>query len=181
MRSVVLALALATATACSTTSVNTDYSPTADFKSFRTYTWVTTDPQPGVNPLLFGRIKDTIDREMAAKSYTLSDNPDFAVAITLGARDEIRQDYVAPAYGAYGGFYPGYGLRPYSSAWAYSYSPTQISQVTKGTLAIDVYDAASKEPVWHGTGTKTIDRDNIKQENVDQVIAEVLAKFPPQP
>jgi len=54
-----------------------------------------------------------------------------------------------------------------------------VRNVTDGTLVIDIYDAKTKQPVWHGTATKQVGSKTVSQEELDQAVAAVLANFPP--
>ena len=53
---------------------------------------------------------------------------------------------------------------------------------TQGALAIDVFDAGERQPVWHGVAGKTIsdeDREDMTAV-INAVVASILADFPPK-
>ena len=54
-----------------------------------------------------------------------------------------------------------------------------MRNITDGTLTIDIYDAASKAPVWHGTATQEVTSTTLSAEKVTAVVTAVLANFPP--
>lgn len=170
------AMAIAAAlvlSACQTTPrVTTDYDPSANFSAYRTFEWANEAAPQGVNPLLFERVKASVERGLAAKSFTRSETPDFAVGITLGARDRVETTNWGPYY------YPGYG-RPFRYGWAYPYSNVDVRTVTDGTLTIDIFDVRTKKPVWHGRATKEITTSQIDQALIDQAVDAALANFPP--
>lgn len=177
----VVRLALAAAallvTGCATTAdVKTDFDPAADFSRYRSYSWVSTQVPQGMNPLTFQRVKESIDRSLQARSYTQSANPDFAIAFTLGARDRVE----VTDWGPYGAYYPGWG-RGYRFGWAPVYNQVDVRNVTDGTLAVDIYDAGTKRPVWHGVATQEVGSGPVKQEVLDAAVDALLAKFPPAP
>lgn len=170
----VLAVALA-ATACTTTpQVRTDFDPAANFSGYRTYSWIYTAPPQGMNPLMYDRVRASIDRSLAARSFVPSPNGQFAIAFTLGARDRVEVNDL----GAYGPYYPVYG-RGYRYGWAPTYNTVTINNVTDGSLAIDIYDAASRRPVWHGVATQEIVPGRVSQQTIDTAVDAVLARFPP--
>lgn len=52
-----------------------------------------------------------------------------------------------------------------------------------GTLVLDMYDPSSKQLVWTGRATKTIDPSNSqekKQKNLDKAMQKLLKNFPPK-
>lgn len=172
----VLAIASALAlTACATTpKVTTDYDPSATFSSYRTFEWANQSAPSGGNPLIFERVKGSVERALAAKSFTQSDTPDFAVGITIGARDRVETTNWGPYY------YPGYG-RAFGYGWAHPYSAVDVRTVTDGTVSIDIFDARTRKPVWHGRATKEITGTTVDQALIDQVVSAALASFPPTP
>lgn len=148
-------------------TVRTDSDPTADFSKFRSYSWVYTAPPTGMNPLLFQRIKDSIDRQLQTR-FTPADPGDFAVAFTVGRRDSVQ----VTDFGPYAPFYRGWG-------WAGARN-VDVRNVTDGTLIIDIYDTATKRAVWHGIATQQINPNREpSQQQIDTAIAEVLSRFPP--
>jgi len=57
------------------------------------------------------------------------------------------------------------------------------STIAIGTLAVDMYDPATKQLVWTGRATKTLDPNNSqekKQKNLNNAMKKLLAKFPPK-
>jgi hypothetical protein len=106
----------------------------------------------------------------AAKGFTKtdSDKADLLVAYQV-AVDQQKQ------WNAYG---MGGGIRWGGMATATS------STINVGTLVLDMYDPATKELVWKGSATKTLDpsKDQEKnQKNLDKAMQELLKDFPPKP
>ena len=173
MRKALAAFTALALTACETTPrVTTDFDPSADFSGYRTFEWASSTPPQGVNPLVFERVKSSVERNLAAKSFTPSSSSDFAVGITIGARDRVE----ATNWGPY--MYPGYG-RAFRYGWAYPYSQVDIRTVTEGSVSIDIFDARTKKPVWHGQAVKQITPSKVDQALIDQAVDAALANFPP--
>lgn len=171
-----LIVATALAAGCATgPRVTTDADPAANFSGYRTYSWVVSSPPQGMNPIMYERIKASIDRSLAARAFTQGEPADFAIAFTVGARDRVE----VTDYGPYATYYPGWG-RGYRYGWAPVYNNVDVRNVTDGTLAIDIYDAGTRRPVWHGVATKEIRPERIEQADIDEAIDAVLDRFPPQ-
>lgn len=165
------------ATGCaSTPEIRSDHDPSFDFTSLRTYSWVYSQPPSGMNPLVYQRVHDSIDRSLAARGFTQASPGDFAVAFTLGRRDRVQ----VTDFGPYGPFYPGWGVG-FRRGWAWQYNQVDIRNVTDGSLAIDIFDVASRRPIWHGTATQEIRPGSVDQQLIDTAVDGVLARFPPQP
>jgi hypothetical protein len=56
-----------------------------------------------------------------------------------------------------------------------------VRQYREGTLSIDVFDAHSHRPVWHGWAKKELTRNDMEHsaEAIRKAVDSVLAKFPP--
>jgi hypothetical protein len=46
---------------------------------------------------------------------------------------------------------------------------------------IDIYDARTRRPIWHGVGSDREYRDKVDYAKLDRAIVAALARFPPQP
>lgn len=162
--------------ACETTpTIRSDFDPSVNFANYRTYSWVYAGAPQGINPLLYERVRTSIDRSLASRGYTQANPGQFAVAFTLGRRDRVEVN----DYGPYGGFYPGWG-RAYRWGWAPIYNQVDVRNVTDGTLAIDFYDTGTKRPIWHGSATQEVAPGSVNQTLIDRAVDEVLARFPPR-
>jgi hypothetical protein len=165
---------------CASIRAGSDYDSAADFSKFRTYAWVAESPliraesgRVEVSALNVRRIREAIERELAAKRFELVPAPDaadFGVSFTVGARDMITVDDYPPYYR--GDWHWGY---PY-------YSSVDIAMYTEGMLAIDVFDNETREPVWHGWARKTILQSDIRnpEATIEAAVAAILEGFPPQ-
>jgi hypothetical protein len=181
MRAFPLVAAALLVSACQTAGVRTDFDPAANFTAYRTYNWVPSDVPRGMNPLMFRRVKDSIDRSLAARGYVQANPGDFAISFTIDERDRIRADdygYGWP-YGGYGGY--GWGGYGWGGWGGWGYPGVDIYTVTQRSIVIDVYDARTRAPAWHGVVRRDSYSDRVDYARLDRAVAAVLAQFPPQP
>jgi len=170
-------LALAGCTSGPSIYVNTD--PSASFSTYRTYNFMEplgTD-RPGYSSVLSEFLRIAAARELEARGYRKSDNPDLLINFNVQTQEKV-QSSTTPTGPAYGGYY-GY-RRGYYGVWG-GYETT-VTQYTEGTLTVDVVDAARKQLAWDGTAVGRVretDRQNL-QPAVDAVVAQIFAKFPYQ-
>jgi hypothetical protein len=175
-----IAFCAVTMSSCATIRADSDYDGAADFSKFHRYAWVAESPliraesgRVDLSALNVRRIREAIERELAAKSFELVATPesaDFGVSFTVGARDMITVDDYPPYYR--GDWHWGH---PY-------YSSVDIAMYTEGMLAIDVFDNETREPVWHGWARKTILQSDIRnpEATIEAAVTAILDGFPPQ-
>jgi Domain of unknown function (DUF4136) len=166
--------------ACSTLRVGSDHDPGANFSTYKTFTLMQR-PHTGVNnPLVPVRVSDAIKADLLGKGYVLATEPataDFTVDFTLGVQERTDVDAYPEPYAARGW---GWGTRGW---WGGPYWGTAVDvrQYREGTLSVDIFDAHSHRPVWHGWAKKELTRSDIDNstQTIQNAVASVLAKFPP--
>jgi uncharacterized protein DUF4136 len=166
--------------ACTTLQVGSDYDRAATFQNYKTFTLMQR-PHSGVrNPLIAARASDDIKTELQRKGFVEATEPakaDFTVDFTIGAQERTDintypDPYVGPAWG-WGSM--GWWGGPY---WG---TALDVRQYREGTLSIDVFDAHSHRPTWHGWAKKELTPQDLENsaEPIREAVAAVLARFPP--
>jgi hypothetical protein len=150
--------------------IKTNYMPGTDFSKYHTYKWVSIDNTEQVDPIVVQQIKDAIDSQLTSKGMTKTeaDTADMYV----GIQTSIQQQQQWNAYGMGGGWRFGGGMASATS------STLQI-----GTLGVDFYDPTTKQLIWRGQATKTLNPSKNAQTNqnrVNQAVAKLLKSFPPK-
>lgn len=149
--------------------------PTANFTTFRTYGFAAplgTD-RPEYSSLTTEFLRQATSRELEARGYRRSDQPDLLVNFFVNTKEKITSSQtMSPGFGYYG------YRRGYYGVWG-DYD-TVVTQYTEGTLTVDIVDTSRNQLVWEGTVVGRVreeDRKNLKPV-VDSVIAQVFEKFP---
>ena len=160
---------LAFAAGCATVSVNYDYDPDVNFTNLKTFNWL---PAPKLNEkhgLVLNRVKTAVKRELESKGIVMvSDNPDFLIAIHGERQSKVSITDWGYSPGRYGRYWGGGGIDVY--------------QYEEGTLILDFVDADIKELIWRGTAIGIVDPDlspEQRTENINNAVAKILEKFPP--
>jgi hypothetical protein len=152
---------------CSTISVNHDFDPSADFTKYKSFDWI---PQPdvkGKNPLVYKKIVTAVERHFANRGMNRTESaPDFLLAMHTGTQTKINV-----------------------TDWGYTYvgrgwvgRDIDVYQYQEGTLILDVIDSGSKELVWRGSATGTIDPKAdpaTREANLQAAVDKLLKNFPP--
>jgi hypothetical protein len=163
---------------CSSVSIKSDFDPSADFSTLKTYQWVPFrdgDDALAKVPLVQKRAMNAVDKALAAKGYRLLTEgvPDFYVAVHAGVQDKINVTDYGYAYGGWWGPYGPYGHN------------IDVSYYKEGTVFVDVIQKRTdkSELMWRGAGTGMVappDDPQAAQEKADDVAARILADFPPE-
>lgn len=168
--------------ACKTLRVGSDHDPAASFSAYHTYVWMPphTNADESPNPLVVQRAHDAIENALSAKGYRLASDPahaDFVVDFTIGSREraDIRS-YPAP----YGG--PWLWGNTYWWGAPYWGSEVDVHQYREGTLSIDIFDANTHRPAWHGWAHKELTHADLEHSagSIREAVDAVLEQFPPK-
>ena len=150
--------------------VKTNSMPGVDFSKFHTYKWVKIPDAKYPNQIVDTQIMNSIDAQLATKGLTKTtdEKADLYVAYQVSVQQQSQWN----AYGMGGGYRWGGGM-----------ATAQESTINIGTLVLDMYDSSTKDLVWTGRATKTLNpsKDQAKnQKNVDKAMAKLLKDFPPK-
>ncbi len=159
-------------TACSSVRVASDYDRQTDFTPYKSYAFYKPGiDQAKVSDLDKKRILRAIENTMNAKGFVKSANPDILVSIFTKTKENVN------IYQNNFGYGYGWGWSP----WFWGTGYNTVSRTTEGTLYIDLVDATKKELVWQGMGTAALTQNVArKQEKIQEIVAAILAKYPPQ-
>ena len=177
---VVSALTLAACAAGPSASI--DYDRVNDFSNYQSFTWLSENPmkvgksvsQPkeSLQPALMAAIRSNLEAD-GYRYVADASSADFLLSFTVGSREKVGAE-------AYTSELSGVGGR---GGWATAYyGGSAGASYTQGVLAIDVFDASERQPVWHGVAGKRIseeDRENMT-DVINEVVASILGEFPPQ-
>jgi hypothetical protein len=166
---IALTLLLAACALTPAQEVSTNSMPGVDFSKYHTYKWVTIEGATYPNQIVDAQIKQSVDSQLAAKGLTKVDGD--KADLLIGYQASISTEKQWNAYGT-GGFRWGGGM-----------ASAQQSTIATGTLVLDMYDPATKQLVWTGRASKTLDsgaNQEKKQKNLDNAMKKLLKNFPPK-
>ena len=156
--------------------IRADYDPSADFSQYKTYNFFAdAGPEETNYQSFFSQYMiAAISREMEARGYTKSDDPDLLVNFNARLQDKTDvRTTPAPTmgmgyYGYRGGFYDPWGGYGYATE-------THVRQYTEGTFNIDLVDARRKKLVWEAVGVGKVTDELL--ENLEQKVNEGVPEF----
>jgi hypothetical protein len=165
----ILAMSLMACVVATGQEVRTNYMPGTDFSKYHTYKWVNIEGGAHPNQIVDAEIKQSVDSQLAEKGFTKTDSD--SANMYVGYQIAVDQEKQWNAYGMGGGIRFG-GMGTATS-----------STIDIGTLVLDMYDPASKQLVWTGHATKTIDpsgKPEKNQKNLNKAMQKLLKNFPPK-
>lgn len=163
-------LLILTAGSVAAQDVKYNFMPGTDFSKFHTYKWVVVPNATYPNQIVDTQIKDAINSQLSAKGLTVtdSDKADLYVAY----QTSVDQQKQWNAYGMGGGWRFGGGMASATS-----------STIDVGTLVVDMYDPSTKQLVWTGRATKTLNPSSNQeknQKNLNNAMEKLLKNYPPK-
>lgn len=175
-------LGLLVVTGCASgPTIRSNVDPSVDFKSFRTFGFIeplATD-RAGYQSLISQQLVASAERELVARGLQRADaNPDLLVNFSADLDQRLRVTQ-SPAMRSRN-FHSH--RRGFYSTWP-TYQQTEIRQYTKGTLGIDVIDAARRQLVWEGFALSRVTQrttDNLGPV-LDAAVVDIFGSFPLQP
>ena len=146
---------------------------TVNLARYKTYSWAS-GPSTS-NPLIHQTIVDAVDRAMALKGLTKV-ALDAEITLVVFAATESDLHISSPSW------HPGLnsiatGIGGASQQWP----------VTKGTIVVDMLDAKTKNSIWRGTATDTLEHGptgNIQKDaksvekKIKKAVEKMFKRFP---
>jgi hypothetical protein len=145
--------------------ITTNSMPGTNFAQFHTYKWVTVQGAQYPNQIVDQEIKQAVDSQLAAKGLTKTDadNADLYVAYQVGLQQQQQWN--------------AWGMRGFGGM-----GQATSSTIENGTLVLDMYQPSTKQLVWQGRASKTLNPSSNQQKNennLNKAMAKLLKKFPP--
>ena len=160
---------LLTAVPLAAQDVKSNSMPGIDFSKYHTYKWVAIEGASHPNQIVDAEIKQAVDAQLVTKGLTKTDSD--KADLYVGYQTAVDQQKQWNGYGM------GGGVRWGGMATATS------SNIDVGTLVLDMYDPATKQLVWTGSATKTMNPSSNQeknQKNLDKAMAKLLKNYPPK-
>lgn len=148
--------------------VHYNFMPGTDFSKYHTYKWVLIEGGSHPNQIVDAEIKQAVDGQLAMKGLTKTDSD--KADLYVGYQISVDQERQWNAYGMGGVRWGGMGT-------------ATSSTISNGTLVLDLYDPSTKQLVWTGNATKTLDpsgNQEKNQKNLNKAMAKLLKNYPPK-
>ena len=166
--SIVVVVVLFSAVCASAQKVSVGADPGVDLTKYKTYAW--SQGTTSANPIVSAMVVSAVDEQLAAKGIRkVETDPDLTVVVFGSTESDmhVSNPSWSPSLNSI-----ATGVAVGSQSWL----------VTKGTLVVDLLDAKTKNSVWRGQATQTLDRgptgDKAKDaKNVEKPIKNAVKKM----
>jgi hypothetical protein len=151
----------------------TDYNHNITFSKYQSF-YVKSGNSSG-NPLMDQRAIADVTRALTAKGWTEVPQGEAQTAVVVHAATKTKHTHET-LYDGWG----GWGWRRFGGG--VGDATTYVNDFKVGTVVVDIFDARSKQAVWHASATDALS-DNAKSNAsiTQQAIDKMFAKFPPEP
>jgi len=182
-RSILLAITLLVGVVTATVAqdVRYDFDKEKDFSKFKSYKWVTIKGADQPDELTGKRIMAAVDAELATKGLTKTDSD--TADLYLAYQTAIGTEKQFTSYNTGWGYGPGWGAGWYGGGMSSTTTYGSTSTVYVGQLDLSMYDPATKQLVWRGVASKTLDpkaKPEKKEKNIGKAVQKLLKNFPPK-
>jgi Domain of unknown function (DUF4136) len=148
--------------------VKTDYDRSANFNSYKTYSW---ERVQTTDPLWVDRIKEAVDSQLAAKGWTRVDS---GGQVSIIAIEMTRNQQTLNT------FYDGFG-RGWRWGGGFGNATTTVDTYKVGTLVVDLFDANTQKLIWRGSSSDTLsDKSDKNIKTLDKDVQKMFDHFPPE-
>ena len=141
----------------------------ANFTTYRTFGFL---DERAYESVAHHHLRAAITREMQARGYQRSENPDLLINIHVQRREDAEGEETRSTY---------YRYRRDRYAWRTGVA-TVSSNYIEGTLNIDVVDRAARALLWEGIAVGSVSQrmyENL-EATIDAVTAKLFEGFPKQ-
>jgi hypothetical protein len=164
--------------------VRYDFDKEKDFSKYKTYKWVQIKDADQPDQLTAKDIMTAVDTELATKGLTKTESDDADLLIAY--QTAVGSEKQFTSYNTGWNYGPGWGPGWYGYGGGMSSGTTygSTSTVYIGQLDLSMYDPQTKQLVWRGVASKTLDpkaKPEKKEKNINKAVKKLLKNFPPKP
>jgi hypothetical protein len=149
----------------------TDYDRSVKFSNYNSFFIMKGNPSG--NPLMDQRAQADVERALMSKGWIEVPEGKGEAAVVVHAATRTKHSYET--------LYDGWGGWGWRRGWGGGFGNTTfVTDYKLGTLVVDVFDAHTKEAIWHGYASDALsDSAKSNAEATEQAIDRMFSKFPP--
>jgi hypothetical protein len=150
----------------------TDYDRNISFSNYHSFSILKGNSSG--NPLMDQRAQDDVRSALMSREWIEVPAGESQAAVVVHAATKTKHTYET--------FYDGWGGWGWRRGWGGGFggSTTFVNNYKVGTLVVDIFDAKTKEALWHGTATDALsDNPKSNAEATKQAIDKMFSHFPP--
>jgi hypothetical protein len=172
------ALALLSAACGYSIKTSTDYDHNVKFSNYHSFFMMKGNSSG--NPMLDQRAAADVKSALTSKGWMEVPEGQGETAVVVHAATKTKHTYDT--------FYDGWGGWGYRRGWGgrfgggFGGSTTFVNDYKIGTLVVDIFDAKTKEAIWHGNASDAMsDSAKSNAQATEQAVDKMFQSFPPAP
>jgi hypothetical protein len=150
----------------------TDYDRNITFSNYNSF-FIMKGNSSG-NPLLDQRAQADVESALTSKGWVQVPEGQGQAAVVVHAATKTKHTYET--------LYDGWGGWGWRRGWGGGFggATTYVNDYKVGTLVVDIFDAKSKQAIWHGSAMDALS-DNAKSnaQATEQAVDKMFKNFPP--
>ena len=154
----------------------TDYDHSVTFSNYHSFFMMKGNSSG--NPLLDQRAADDVKSALTNKGWMEVPEGEGQTAVVVHATTRTKHTYET--------LYDGWGGWGWRGGWGGRYgggfggATTFVSDYKVGTLVVDIFDAKTKEAIWHGNATDALsDNASSNARATEDAVDKMFKAFPP--
>ncbi len=177
----ILTLALCAASGAAAQEVYFNFDPQTDFAKYRTFRWEKHPKSADIDDLTMGQLTRGFEAAFAGKGLkqAASGPTDLVIVMQVAVKQETEiTAFTTGGYGYGPGWRGGWYRRMGSEIITATTNTIQV-----GTVVLDLYDTSTKQLVWRGKVSDTVDakaKPDKRQKNIDKAARKMLKNYPPK-
>jgi hypothetical protein len=147
----------------------TDYDRTVRFSNYHSF-FILKGNSSG-NPLMDQRAQADVETALTSKGWMEVPEGQGQAAVVVHAATKTKHTYET-LYDGWGGWRWRWG--------GFGDTTTFVNDYKVGTLVVDIFDATSKQAIWHGFASDALsDNARSNAEATEQAVDKMFSTFPP--
>jgi hypothetical protein len=169
----------AVSTACGySIKTSTDYDRSVQFSNYHSFFMMKGNSSG--NPLMDQRAADDVKSALTNKGWMAVPEGEGQTAVVVHAATKTKHTYET--------LYDGWGGWGWRGGWGRGFrggiggATTFVNDNKVGTLVVDIFDAKTKQAIWHGYASDAMsDNANSNAKATEAAVDKMFQSFPPAP
>jgi hypothetical protein len=175
----VSAVALLTVGCGYSIKTSTDYDRSVSFSNYHSFSLIKGNSSG--NPLMDQRATADVVSALTSKGWTEAPAGEAQATVVVHAATKTKHTYQT-LYDGWGGGWGGWGGYRGGFGGGFGDATTFEQDYTVGTLVVDVFDAKTKQAIWHGFASDAMSNNaNSNARATEDAVDKMFDKFPPEP
>jgi hypothetical protein len=153
---------------------STDYDRSVKFANYDSFFIM--NGNPSGNPLLDQRAQADVRNTLTTKGWIEVPAGEGKAAVVVHAATKTKHSYET--------FYDGWGGWGWRGGWGRGFggATTLVNDYKVGTLVVDIFDAKTKQAIWHGSARDALsDNAQSNADATERAVDKMFSNFPPAP